>query len=103
MTDLLICLKHIKEHGPMDRAEGICGNVLLAADELGRRMVHDWLMEGLEKMLVSWPENAGDCQMMKVSYPVEGNRDYWVHARSRTLWDNPRRHALLDWLIKELS
>lgn len=87
-------LKRIREH-PIRLDQGICGNLrTLVGDEKWRETsMH------LRGLMDKWPETSGDR-----FYPVEGSgATYLSSARHRTLWQSPRRIALLDWLIKELE
>ena len=85
-------LKRIRER-PIRLDQGICGNLrTLVGDEKWKETsLH------LRGLMDRWPETSGDR-----FYPVEGSAaKYLSSARHRTLWDNPRRIALLDWLIGE--
>lgn len=85
-------LKRIRER-PIRLDQGICGNLrTLVGDEKWKETsLH------LRSLMDEWPETSGDR-----FYPVEGSgAKYLSSARHRTLWDNPRRIALLDWLIGE--
>lgn len=93
-TNLLPALKQIKTRPPRLN-EGICGNmrVLMGQIEFCR------ITKDLQDLMAKWPETAGDR-----IYPVEGETELFViDAHQRKLWDNPRRIALLDWLIEELE
>ena len=71
---------------------GICGNV------------EETTPYELKELMVEWPANAAKLHSLRQNYPVEGSRDgYDAGAEAGTLWENPRRHELLDWLIKELE
>lgn len=91
---LLWVLKKIKA-GPQQPDKGICGNLrTLIGDEKFREVASD-----LCDMMETWPETSGDR-----FFPVEKTRAAYVHdAKRGALWENPRRIALLDWLIKELE
>ena len=103
MITLLKCLKHLKANGPIDKSSGICGNMLLVAEKLGVGTAMPLARE-LDRLLPKWPETNGRCHMSKTSYPVEGwSSAFFASAQSMTLWQNPRRIVLLDWLIKELE
>lgn len=83
-------LKRIREH-PIRLDQGICGNM--------RTLVGDEVMPRLRALMSQWPK-ARKCE----GYPVEGSvTEYMNSVRQKTLWENPRRIALLDWLIKELE
>ena len=52
----------------------------------------------LEDLLARWPGRRGEAKCL----PVEGRMSLFHEtAANKTLWENPRRHALLDWLIEE--
>lgn len=99
-AELLKILKRIRDEGPQARNCGICGNVLVVADE---KIDGCALLRELDKVIRHWPANAGTCYVTKVCYPVEGEKQYFKDAAQNILWENPRRIALLDWLIKELE
>ena len=55
----------------------------------------------LYKQMVQWP---GGWYSEDDRYPVEGNEEKFSEALDAgALWENHRRIALLDWLIKELE
>lgn len=92
--ELLEALRAIKLE-PATMSQGICGNL--------RTIVGDikWVILGkqLRALMDKWPE-----ALPNRFYPVEGKQEaYMLAAAKRILWDNPRRIALLDWLIKELE
>lgn len=99
-----------------EKKYGICGEVI--------RRLKKWYMVGrgfsdkgphykercdavtrvqtaLYKLMVQWPDGwySEDDR-----YPIEGNRQGFDEAlEAGLLWQNPRRHELLHWLIKELE
>lgn len=92
--ELLEVLKEIK-HRPVRLDQGICGNLrTTVGDEKWKVMsLH------LRAMMDKWPE-----RLPNRFYPVEGTQErYMADAANRILWQNPRRIALLDWLIEELE
>lgn len=91
LKDILI---QIKEDGPPLPNDGICANV-------DRLSGHDKETSAeFEELMASWPES----QDQRNIYPVEGSaHHYFMAQRHHSLWDNPKRHALLDWMIGELS
>ena len=93
-ANLLPVLKQIKTRPPrLD--EGICGNLQILLGEIPFCKATTDLRDLMEK----WPETSGDR-----IFPVEGKIDmFLVDSYHNKLWDNPRRIALLDWLIKELE
>lgn len=60
---------------------------------------HTWqLEEELDDLLARWPDRRGEAKCV----PVEGRMSLFHEAAVKeTLWENPRRHALLDWLLEE--
>ena len=88
----LEALKKIRDDGPVRDYVGICGNV----EELtGGTMPYE-----LKELMTKWPANAAKPHSLRQNYPVEGSRDeYDASAETRTLWQNPHRHELLDWLL----
>lgn len=73
---------------------GICNNV---AGYLSRVEDNDEYLLAIERLYelsTTWPER--DPRTM--CYPVGGEREYEDKAH---LWTNPRRLALLDWMIEE--
>ena len=96
-TKLLEILKQIRDDGPQLLHCGICGNVdTMAADEVDEMA----LLRELNKTIRKWPATARE----EDSFPVEGNSlQFLKDAANLSLWNNPRRIALLDWLIEELE
>lgn len=77
---------------PIRPDQGICGNLRTLTDK-------PEVMDSLREIMDKWPQAYPNR-----FYPVEGHCSiYLSDARCRTLWSNPRRHALLDWLIEELE
>ena len=65
---------------------GICNNVGCEIPEAAFKL--------LESAIKSWPESLGS------TYPVEGSAAlYNDSADNGTIWQNPKRLALLDHLI----
>lgn len=85
---LLKNLRRIRDEGPQIPSSGICANV----DYLGTRLPASLLLE--------WPGSIDPL----AAYPVEGSLSvYNRDAAEGTLWKNPRRLALLDWLIDTIE
>lgn len=94
--NLLEALKKIRDDGPVSTKYGICGNVIDLANVKECKK--------LDILFLRWPRNKGRTNMMRTSYPVEGHGvGYKRSVEAGELWDNPRRHELLNWLIKELE
>ena len=92
----LEALKKIRDYGPVCDCVGICGNV--------EKLTEESMPYELKELMVEWPGNAAKLYSLRQNYPVEGTGDgYEADSEAGTLWDNPRRHELLDWLIKELE
>ncbi len=67
---------------------GICNNLYIFSD-YGTRRLH--------KAIMSWPLRKGNSH----HWPVEGtDNKYCKSGNAGTLWQNPRRLALLDYLIE---
>lgn len=106
MTPLLYAalLKCKKE---TDTRWGICKNVtdyIRAANidfELKAATMQEIVKE-LDALLDKWPDKAVEKSQRYAVYPVEG--DYRIYDRDQALgqlWENPRRIALLDWLMEQ--
>lgn len=92
----LEALKKIRDDGPVCDYVGICGNI--------EELTKETMPYALKELMVEWPANAAKLYSLRQNYPVEGTEDeYELSAEAGTLWENPRRHELLDWLIKELE
>lgn len=96
-AELLKILKRIRDEGPQLPHCGICGNVnTMAADETDEMA----LLRELDKTIRKWPAACKG----EDSFPVEGESlQFFKDSSHLILWQNPRRHELLDWLIKELE
>lgn len=106
MTPLLYAalLKCKKE---TDTRWGICKNVtdyIRAANidyELKAATMHEIAIE-LDALMDKWPDKVVDKSQRYAAYPVEG--DFRIYDRDQAqgiLWQNPRRIALLDWLMEQ--
>jgi len=68
---------------------GICGNL--------RIMTGRWDEYNLcEKLCDKWPGRSSE-----TCYPVGGYDEFCEEELNGTMWNNPRRLELLDWLIEE--
>lgn len=66
-----------------------------------RHSVVEATMRELQAIMNKWP---GGGRRLDDRYPVEGSGyKYTIAVIEQKLWSNPRRIALLDWLIKELE
>ncbi len=100
---LLEIFTKLKNKGPFDRGAGICFNTFYNFG-LGHRNREE-VNEKLNQLISSWPDiKKNEDQTPNTLHPVEGNfDDYGKAAMSETLWENPRRLALLDFMIKTLE
>lgn len=89
---LLEILKQIRDSGPRQSDAGICYNVALIDEGVARKYSE------ITQLVKQWPEGFSDKQ-----FPVEGGFFYWKAKDEGTLWENPRRLALLDWCIEQLE
>ena len=88
---LLEALRHIRTHGPKYTESGICYNVS-ALDH------SDSLQDELQELTSRWPDKTpSGCDL----FPIEGS--HLAYHRTINKWQNPRRLALLDWLIAQLE
>lgn len=92
---LLDALRDIRDDGPPLTADGICFNV----EELVPETENGQTQDELQLLMSRWPHADANS-----TYPVEGHAERYMCAqRMGTVWQNPRRIALLDWMIKELE
>lgn len=111
---LLKALKQVRKDAGKGTS-GICGEVFKWLKEYcmvndnyaegdnyeERRSVVEATMRELQAMMNKWP---GGGRRLDDRYPVEGSGyKYTVALIEQKLWSNPRRIALLNWLIKELE
>lgn len=96
MKMLLAALKRIRDNGPTTDDYGICGNVRI----LVPRKMRDDIQEKVTQLIQRWPQAEKNSLM----FPVEGYATpYHASRRAKTLWKNPRRIYLLNYLIQELE
>lgn len=106
MTPLLYAalLKCKKEP---DARWGICMNVAnyIRAARIDYELKAATLQEivnELDALMEKWPDKAKEKGQSFSYYPVEGNyRVYDADQALGKLWENPRRIALLDWLMEQ--
>ena len=96
---LLEALRQIKSN-PI-KEYGICGNLeaLLIKEFVEPGGVY-FSLEGLFK---AWPDCHQLFGMPDIGFPVGGHRKYREEVNNQTLWQNPKRIALLDWCIQTLE
>ena len=105
---LLKALKQVREDAGKGTS-GICGEVFKWLKEYcmvndnyeERHSVVEATMRELQAIMNKWP---GGGRRLDDRYPVEGSGyKYTLALIEQKLWSNPRRIALLNWLIKELE
>ena len=97
---LLEALRQIKSN-PLDQTHGICGN-------LEALLIKEFVEPGgvylsLEGLFKAWPDCHRLFGMPDTAFPVSGHRKYREEVNNQTLWQNPKRIALLDWCIQTLE
>lgn len=98
---LLAALIELRDQGPRRPTLGICYNACLAfymppECSVLNQVDTDGVYDTIADIANRWPEHSG----LSETNPVGDLNNY---DRDTPLWENPRRHALLDFLIQELS
>lgn len=104
--NLLEALKSLREAAPI-LASGqhvvICGTIIYpfigichSASNLTDTSEDNALLQSLIKR---WPGGVPG----NPAYPVGGHYEYTKEAANKTIWANPRRTELLNWMIHELE
>ena len=58
--------------------------------------------EWLNTQIALWPECHVDASGNKdISYPVGGHDEYWMEQYQNTIWENPKRLRLVEFLIMQ--
>ena len=98
---LLEALKKIKENP--DKRRGICFNLFYLIAELSDKEFRD-TDESLKSLFKQWPDHhrKGDGSL-DLDFPVGGYMEFTKQSCDGTLWQNPKRIALLDWCIQTLE
>lgn len=95
VAPLLAALIDLRDAGPTIPADGICPHI----DSYVRRHYAKPLQHAVRllrhHLMETWPDSSGDS-----SFPVDGYEEYFSHADK---WSNPRRLALLNWMIAQLE
>lgn len=94
---LLQFLEQIKQNGPVFKDHGICMNVIYLYRKTGDVDTRFLLDNRMNQIFRAWGNGVASI------FPVEGAVQYKKDSDSGTLWDNPRRHELLDWSIGQLN
>lgn len=82
---------------PYSPGVGICSNVLDNACVDMTDEEYDEAAQMFEDAIHAWP--GVHPSEHRLIYPVEGEAEYYKSAEEETLYQNPRRLALLDFLI----
>ena len=90
-------LLEIKESVSVDKNESICANLLLSIDKR-EITIRTWLYDQFNK----WPE----CHVRwnghkSIVFPVNGLIGFNKEIINETIWENPKRLRLLDFLIEQ--
>ena len=93
---LLDALRHIRDVGAPVRNDGICYNVSRLTRPLVETNYH--LLKVLDSLIHKWPKKDSS-----LAYPVGGIKEFFWELKNGTLWNNPRRIELLNWLIMRLK
>lgn len=96
---ILKALRQLKVQGPKDKFHGLCLNIKLNLIAEGMYPYHVSLaMERVDDLFAKWPESKN------ATFPVEGSfMQHMNKTAIRSRWTNPRRLALLDWMIAYLE
>ena len=105
LQTILKRLLEIKEGVNVNKNEGICFNLYLYTDH-NRNIKPTGIInnEWLKEQFQSWPEcHVHEDGTKSLGFPVGGAVEYWEEKDKGTLWKNPRRLKLLDYLIEQAS
>ena len=94
---ILEALRKIRDEGPKDLGEGICSNVIVQIIRANPWYDDADVSRPLQAMFAEWPS----CVTRR--HPVDGIGEYSLGRYNGTLWDNPRSHELLHWLISYME
>lgn len=106
MNRLLVALRKTEEKVVLNN-KGICGNVQYYIHEMTKPLggglceaAANSAEHQMRKLMQKWPKCADEYG----NFPIEGRwAGYETDAALGKLWENPLRHELLDWMIKELE
>ena len=101
------CLIYIKKGFQIDISDGICANLIWRIDNKKRfvelndpSIINKWI----NTQFKAWPEcHVKENGYKDIGFPVGGWDEYAAEVHSETLWENPRRLELLDFLIEQTS
>lgn len=92
---LLAALINLRDAGPAVPANGICPHIYSYV--LTHYPNYKHAVRNLQHHLMeTWPDSSGDSH-----FPVDGYEEYFSISADK--WSNPRRIALLHWMIAQLE
>ncbi len=99
--ELLTALEKLRESEDRYPYLGICGNI----EYSGLENYWCFAADEIDRLISLWPEIAvNENKVISTIYPVEGSqKEYKRDSEDETLWENPRRLALLEFMIKTLK
>lgn len=94
---LLEILRKIRDEGVPLKPCGLCWNVQRLSAELNHDRPRD-MSDRVFSLAYHWPQTHGSAK-----FPVGGASQFEHESQQGTLWNNPRRHEFLHWLIQHLE
>lgn len=93
-----------------DNHAGLCSQLTSAVVRLYRQnhggevsarwsVVNDFVSDAV----LEWPDAKYDAMDFDNQYPVSGFKEFITECETGTIWQNPRRLELLNWLITQLE
>lgn len=92
---LLIVLRKLRDEGIADESAGLCANIANTRTASGPQYN---LTTHFLSIANLWPLKVVDA-----GFPVNGSQEFAQAKLTGTLWNNPRRHELLHWMIMYLE
>jgi len=96
---------HTNVHGDLPYAGGICFALEYELTRFQRpESMYEEAHELVLDLMREWPAIYRRSGVFASSaYPVGGSAEFIDEREAGTLWANPRRLALLDWLLAQLA
>lgn len=101
---VLSALRHLKEHGPLYDQYGICYNAEQHIKRHTGVLINLPYAPWFRTLIHYWPDRwiSPDNNLFEeLTFPVDGPDEY-MDSDIDNLWANPRRLALLDYLIEQI-
>ena len=92
---LLAALLYVREKPKMQKA-GICTHVYRYMQRA--RTKRDYVEKLLQHYIAQWPVVLEEANLAWAPIPF-----FWKETEEGTLWANPLRHELLNWLIERVK